>query len=291
MPRDPAHTRAVGQLLFAALLWSIGGVLIKWIDWPPLAVAGGRGLIAATFLLLTQRGLRFTGSPVQIAAAVAYAACTFTFVSATKLTTAANAILLQYTAPVWVALLGAWLLAERTTRADWIAIGVTFAGMALFFADGLQLSGVWGNAIGAFSGFSFAAMAMLMRKQKHGSATESIILGNLIAGLVGLPFIVAAPPLDTFGWAALIVLGVVQLGVSYALYSRAIKYVTALEAVLIPVIEPVLNPLWVMVFIGEKPGSLALCGGVLVLAAVTWRAVHSIRRPALQAAGGGASPL
>ena len=221
---------------------------------------------------------------MQIAAAVAYAACTFTFVSATKLTTAANAILLQYTAPVWVALLGAWLLGERTSKSDWIAIGVTFVGMALFFADGLQLSGVWGNAIGAFSGLSFAAMAILMRKQKHGSVTESIILGNLIAGLVGLPFIVAAPPLATSGWIALFVLGVVQLGVSYALYSRAIKHVTALEAVLIPVIEPILNPVWVMVFIGEKPGPLALCGGVLVLAAVTWRALHSIRRPALQAA-------
>jgi drug/metabolite transporter (DMT)-like permease len=279
VPRDPAHTRAVGQLLFAALCWSIGGLLIKWIDWPPLAVAGGRGLIAAGFLLLLHRELRFNWSPVQLGAALAYAACTFSFVAATKLTTAANAILLQYTAPVWVALLGASLLGERATRADWLAIGVTFLGMALFFADSVQLSGLLGNGIAVFSGISFAVMALLMRKQKDGSAVESIVLGNLIAGAIGLPFILQAPSLDTGGWMALAALGVVQLGVSYALYARAIKHVTALEAVLIPVVEPILNPVWVMLFIGEKPGPLALCGGALVLAAVTWRAILSIRRP------------
>jgi drug/metabolite transporter (DMT)-like permease len=279
MPQDPAHTRAVGQLLLAALCWSIGGLLIKWIEWPPLAVAGGRGLIAAAFLFLLQRNLRFTWSPVQLGAALAYAACTFSFVAATKLTTAANAILLQYTAPVWVALLSASLLGERATRADWLAIGVAFAGMALFFADSVQLSGMLGNGIAVFCGISFAVMALLMRKQKDGSAVESIILGNLIAGVIGLPFILQAPSLDIGGWVALATLGVVQLGVSYALYARAIKHVTALEAVLIPVVEPILNPVWVMLFIGEKPGPLALCGGVLVLAAVTWRAILSIRRP------------
>ena len=130
MARDPAHARAVGQLLCAALLWSLGGILVKWIDWPPLAVAGGRGLFAAIFLFAIHRHLRFTWSPLQLSAAVAYAMCTFTFVVATKLTTAANAILLQYTAPIWVALLAASFLGERTTRSDWVAIGITFAGMA-----------------------------------------------------------------------------------------------------------------------------------------------------------------
>jgi drug/metabolite transporter (DMT)-like permease len=283
MPRDPAHTRAVGQLLLAALCWSLGGLLIKWIAWPPLAVAGGRGFIAAAFLLLTQRALKFTWSPVQLGAAIAYAVVTISFVLATKLTTAANAILLQYTAPVWVALLSAPLLRERVTRADWAAIGIAFVGMALFFADSLQVAGLLGNAVAAFSGISYAVMAVLMRKQKAGSATESIILGNLIAGVVGLPFMLQAGPLDISGWTALLLLGVVQLGIGYALYARAIRHVTALELVLIPVIEPILNPVWVMLFIGERPGMLSLCGGVLVLVAVTWRAVHSIRGRQLRA--------
>ena len=277
MARDAAHPRAVAELLAAALCWSAGGLLIKWIPWPPLAVASGRGLLAALVLALATRGLRFTWTRVQVGAAVAYALCTIGFVVATKLTTAANAILLQYTAPIWIALFGASVLGERTTRSDWWAVGVTLAGMLLFFADSLRWSGVLGNLIGVASGISFAAMTLLMRKQKQGSVTESIILGNLIAGATGSFWLVEAPGLNASGWVALLALGVVQLGLSYMLYARAIKHVTALEAVLIPVIEPILNPVWVMLFVGERPGPLSLCGGLLVLGAVTWRAASSIR--------------
>ncbi|HXS25644.1 MAG TPA: DMT family transporter [Gemmatimonadales bacterium] len=277
MARDAAHPRAVAELLAAALCWSAGGLLIKWIPWPPLAVASGRGLLAALVLALATRGLRFTWTRVQVGAAVAYALCTIGFVVATKLTTAANAILLQYTAPIWIALFGASVLGERTTRSDWWAVGVTLAGMLLFFADSLRWSGVLGNLIGVASGISFAAMTLLMRKQKQGSVTESIILGNLIAGATGLFWLVEAPGLNASGWVALLALGVIQLGLSYMLYARAIKHVTALEAVLIPVIEPILNPVWVMLFVGERPGPLSLCGGLLVLGAVTWRAANSIR--------------
>ena len=265
------------------MCWSLGGLLIKSVDWPPLAVAGGRGLIAALFLALTARGrLRFTWSPLQLGAAVSYAACTATFVAATKLTTAANAILLQYTAPVWVALFSAWLLRERTTRADWLAIAATFGGMTLFFwSDGLQLSGALGNVLGIASGVSFGAIAILMRMQKDGSPLESIVLGNVLAFLIGLPAMLTAPALPSLhGWIALALLGVVQLGVSYQLYAKAVKHVTALEAVLIPVVEPILNPIWVLLFATthERPRSLALAGGAVVLGAVTLRAVTSIRR-------------
>ena len=276
--KDPAHSRAVGQLVAAALLWSFAGVLIKGIAWPPLAIAGGRGLIAALFLLATSRGLKFTWSRLQVGAALAYVACPVSFVVANRLTTAANAILLQYTAPVWVALLGAWFLGERATRADWWAIVVSFLGMGLFFADELRLAGVLGNLVGIFSGVCFAGVAILLRKQKDGSAVESIILGNLLAFVIGLPFIATAPALPGSGWVLLVLLGVVQLGLSYKLYSQAIRHVTALEAVLIPVVEPVFNPIWVLLFVGERPGPLALAGGAIVLGAVTLRAVASIRR-------------
>lgn len=252
-------------------------MLIKAVPWSPLAVAGGRGLIAALFLIATSRGLRFHFSRDQVLAALAYAACTITFCTATKLTTAANAILLQYTAPVWVALFGAWVLGERATRSDWITIGVVLSGMTLFFAGGLELANILGNSLAVMSGIFFAAMTIALRKQKDGSAIESIILGNLIAFLVGLPWILEAPALDTNGWTALLLLGTVQLGVSYWLYARAIKHVTALEAVLIPVIEPILNPVWVLIAMGEKPSLLALVGGVIVLSAVTARAITSVR--------------
>ncbi len=277
--KDPAHSRSVGLLLLAALCWSLGGVLLKSVDWPPLAVAGGRGFIAAIFLLLAcRRSLRFTWSPLQLGTAVAYAGCTVLFATANKLTTAANAILLQYTAPVWVALFGAWLLGERATRADWLTIVAVFAGMGIFLYDGLRLNDLAGILVSIASGVCFAAMIMLLRKQKDGSPIESVILGNLISFLIGVPAIWTAPPLTGPSALALLVLGVVQLGVAYLLYVRAIRHVTALEAVLIPVIEPILNPLWVLLVLGEKPSPLALFGGVIVVGAVTWRAVASIRQ-------------
>lgn len=285
---NAAHTRSVFLLVAAALCWSLGGLLIKSVSWPPLAVAGGRGIIAALFLLATNRGLRFHFSRVQILGAVGYAACTITFCVATKLTTAANAILLQYTAPVWIALFGAWFLGERATRADWITIAAVLGGMTLFFADSLELANVLGNTIAVISGVCFAGMTIALRKQKDTSASESIILGNLLAFAVGLPWIIGAPSLSTGGWISLVLLGVVQLGISYWLYARAIKHVTALEAVLIPVIEPILNPVWVLLATGEKPSRLALVGGVIVLTAVTLRAVASVR--AGRAAGSTATP-
>ena len=273
------HTRSVLQLVGAALCWSLAGVLIKFIatSWPGLAVAGGRGAIAAIFLLLTNRGLRFHFSRDQLIGAVGYAACTVTFCTATTLTSAANAILLQYTAPVWVALLSASLLGERATRADWITIVVALGGMALFFKDSLTLGHLGGDLLSVLSGLCFAAMTIALRRQKNGSPVESIILGNLLAFLIGLPWIVQAPALPAAGWAALATLGTVQLGFSYWLYARAIRHVTALEAVLVPVIEPVLNPIWVLLFMGEKPSGWALAGGAVVLAAITLRAVASVR--------------
>jgi len=276
--RDPAHTKSVGLLLGGALCWSLAGVLFKHVEWPGLAAAAGRGLIAALFLLaVSWRSLRFTWSPLQLGAAAAYATCTVLFALANKMTTAANAILLQYTAPVWIALLGAWLLGERTTRADWLTIAAVLGGLAVFFYEGLQLGNIAGLMVALASGLGFAVMTILMRKQKDSSALESIILGNLLCFLIGVPALATAPALPATGWLALSLLGVVQLGLAYLLYSKAIKHVTALEAVLIPVLEPILNPVWVMLDMGERPSRLALVGGAIVLGAVTLRAVVSLR--------------
>jgi drug/metabolite transporter (DMT)-like permease len=234
-------------------------------------------MISGGFLaLVSWRTLRFTWSPVQLGAAVCYAATTVLFVIATKLTTAANAILLQYTAPVWVVLLSAMFLGERASRVDWMTIAASFAGMALFLFDGLRLQGFVGISVALVGGVSFGGMIVLLRRQKEGSPLESVILGNLLAFLVGLPAIWSAPPLPLGGISALAVLGVVQLGLSYLIYTRAIRHVTALEGVMIPIIEPVLNPVWVMLVIGERPSPLSLTGGFIVVCAVIVRAVLSI---------------
>jgi drug/metabolite transporter (DMT)-like permease len=264
-------------LLSTALCWSLGGVLIKSIDWPPMAIAGGRSAIAIPMILLCSGRPRFTVSRAQIGGALGYAATVVLFVFATRMTTAANAIFLQYTAPIYVALIGRWYLGERASRIDWLVIAVALAGIALFFVDRLTVSGLWGNIIALGSGLAFALVALFLRKEKAGSPVASIVLGNVIVALAGAPFIFQAPSLGEEGLWRLGLLGTVQLGLPYVLYATAIKQVSALEATLIPLLEPVLNPLWVMLALGERPGPWAIVGGLLVLSAVLGRGVMMMR--------------
>lgn len=267
--------KAILFLLITATLWSFGGLLIKSVNWNPVAIAGMRSAIASIILLLVLKKPKITWSAAQVGGAIAYATTTILFVTATKMTSAANAILLQYTAPIYVALLGAWLLKERTKLYDWIAIFIVVGGMALFFLDNLSMKGILGNVIAAISGLSFALLTIFMRMQKDDSPLESIFLGNVLNALIGLPFMFQSAP-GASGWWYLILLGVVQLGIPYILYSKAIKHVTALEAILIPVIEPILNPVWVFLLLGEAPGPWAITGGIVVLAAITIRCVLSV---------------
>ncbi len=264
-------------MLVAATLWSSGGLLIKLVSWNPVAIAGLRSLIAVLILLVFFRHSRLSWSFYQIGGAVAYAVTVTLFVVATKLTTAANAILLQYTAPIYVALLGAWFLGESTQWFDWITILVVIGGMALFFFDHLTTGNLLGNGFAIVSGLSFSFLILFLRKQKDESPLGSIILGNLLTGLIGLPFMFESMP-SPMSWVGLILLGVVQLGLSYVLYSEAIKHVTALEAVLIPGIEPILNPIWVFLILGEVPGKWALVGGFIVFVSVTARCLIAALR-------------
>jgi drug/metabolite transporter (DMT)-like permease len=269
-------------LLLAALCWSLGGLLIKSIDWPPIAIAGGRSAIAIPMILLCIGRPRFTFSLAQIGGAVGYAGTVVLFVFATRMTTAANAIFLQYTAPIYVALIGRWYLGEHASRIDWLVIAVALIGIALFFMDRLTASGWWGNVIALGSGLAFASLALFLRKEKAGSPIASIVLGNVIVALASLPFILQAPSLGTGGLWRLVLLGAIQLGLPYVFYATAIKHVTALEATLIPLLEPVLNPLWVMLALGEKPGPWAIVGGLLVLGAVLGRGLIMMRfRPVM----------
>jgi drug/metabolite transporter (DMT)-like permease len=194
------------------------------------------------------------------------------FVSANKLTTAANAILLQYTSPIYVALFGTWFLGERATWLDWTTVFMVIGGMVLFFLDDLTTGGFWGNIYAISSGMTFACFILLMRKQKSDSPMESVLLGNILTALVGFPFMFQTAP-NASSWAGLILLGVFQTGLSYALYSTAIKHVAAVEAILIQTVEAILNPVWVFLLMGEMPGPWAFLGGFIVLVSVTARCV------------------
>lgn len=267
-----AHRRAVLLLVLTALLWSLGGLLIKWVDWNPVAIAGARSLIGAALIWsVFHRELRFTGSFEQIGGAVAYAGTVVLFVIANKLTTAANAILLQYTAPIYVVLFSPWFLGERVSRRDWLILFTMMGGMVLFFLDELTLDGYLGNGIALSSGLCFAWLTLFLRRQKDGSALPSLLLGNLLAGVIGLPFMFQSLP-DLSSWIGLLLLGVVQLGLPYILYALALRHVLAVEGILIPMIEPVLNPLWVFLMMGEQPSPWAMVGGAIILGAAIFRA-------------------
>ncbi len=266
-------TSAVILLLITAVLWSTGGVLIKYVSWNPIAIAGMRSAIASLIMIAVVGKPRLTWSGVQIGGAIAYMATVVLFVLATKLTSAANAILLQYTGPIYVALFGRWFLGERTTRLDWITIAVVIIGMTLFFMDSLSSDGMLGNVIAIASGVAFAWLALFLRKQKEERPEDSIILGNWLAAVIALPFMVSSGMPSGESWMGLVLLGVVQLGFSYVLYARAIRHVTALEALLIPVVEPILNPIWALLLLNEKPGAWAIIGGIIVLGAITLRGI------------------
>jgi drug/metabolite transporter (DMT)-like permease len=279
MKNKNERTRALILLALTAVFWSLGGLLIKSVSAHPLAIAGTRSAISAVVIFLYIRKPRFTWSFPQIGAAVTYALTVILFVAANKMTTAANAILIQYTAPIYVALFGAWLLKEKPKLLDWATIAVVLGGMTLFFVESLDTKGMLGNVFAALSGLTFGLVAVFMRMQKDGSPIESILLGNILTAVIGVPFLFTDMP-DGKGWFCLVILGVVQLAIPYILYSKAIIHATALEASLIPVIEPILNPIWVMLLLNEVPGTMALVGGAIVLLAVTLRCVIAAVKPA-----------
>jgi len=273
-----SRPKALVLLVLTAVLWSIGGLLIKLVNWNPLAIAGMRSAISALIMLAIIRRPVFNFSFAQIAGTISYTATVIMFVSSNKLTTAANAILLQYTAPIYVAFLGAWFLKERVRPSDWATIVMVLGGMVLFFFDDLEAGSLTGNILAVLSGLSFAITILCLRSQKASSPLQTVFWGNVLTALIGFPFMLNSVP-DASSWLGLVLLGVFQLGLSYIFYTIAIKKVSALEATLIPVIEPLLNPVFVLIVMGEVPGPWSLAGGAIVLISITLRCVFSVLKP------------
>ena len=269
--------KGIAYVVIASILWSTGGLLIKLSDWNPIAISGSRSLISALIMLAYIKKPKITKSKPQIIGAIAYAATVLFFVMANKLTTAANAILLQYTAPIFVAILGVWILKERIHWYDLASIAAVFLGISLFFIQGIEGGKALGNVIAILSGFSMASATVALRLQKDGSAVETTWLGNILTFIIALPFL-GQVQFDFKNVMIIVFLGVFQLGISYILYVNSLKYITALEAILLTVIEPLLNPLWVYIFTGEAPGILAIIGGIIVITAIIMRNVYITRK-------------
>jgi len=259
-------------VLGAAVLWSTGGLFIKATKLSGLELSFGRSLLAAITVALLTRREGFGLNRVTALAAALYAALLILFVLATKQTTAANAIFLQYTAPVYVLVLEPLLYKEKFRRRDLVTVIFCLVGMSLFFVGKLRPQDVTGNLLALTSGLCFAFYFLLLR---HSSARKvnrasSVIYGNLLVVLIAAPAGLAA--LQNIGArdaACVAYLGIVQIGFAYLLFTLAMaRGVRSLDAGIIGYIEPVLNPIWVFLFLGERPSTWAILGGLIIVTAV-----------------------
>ncbi|MDP2360013.1 MAG: DMT family transporter [bacterium] len=279
--------RTLWLLLAANLFWSTGGWLIKEIDVAGPALAGWRSLIAFLFLLALRPLLGSgRGHPPPAAAwrgrglwlgAASFALNTICFVTATKLTTAANAILLQYTAPVYVLLFGALWLKEPVRRADLAAVALAFGGLALLLSERLGGGSGAGNLLALAAGLSFAGTILALRHEAGRDPLRVPLLGCGLAALALAPWWIGQPP-PPGQWPHLLGLGVGQFGLGYLCYALGMRRARAATGALAAAVEPVLNPVWVALLLHEVPGPRALAGGLLVLAAVTGRGWWAARR-------------
>ena len=268
--------KAILYLALAAILWSTSGLFVKILDWQPISILAGRSLFASIVFLIYLRRIPTRFNRWQLLAAGMFILTQFLFVTSTKMTTAANAIFLQYTAPIYVVLLAFWLLREKPARTDWISMLIIFIGLTLFFADKLSTDGFYGNLLAILSGVTSAVMMVAFRAQKDGNPAESNLIAFLITATLGFPFVLKETWTVT-NWLILAFLGVFQIGLAFIFFTQGIKHIPALEANLIGTLEPVLNPIWVFLFYGESMGAFALIGGLVVLGGVTLSAVGSAR--------------
>ncbi|HEY1205246.1 MAG: DMT family transporter [Bryobacteraceae bacterium] len=283
------NPRATNRLLLlaAALLFSTGGAAIKACSVGPWQVAGFRSGVAAlaVFALApaARRGLSWRVVPV----ATAYAATLILFVTATKLTTAANAIFLQSTAPLYVLALGLVLLHERIRRSDLVLAAAVATGLSLFFAarQGALATApdpARGDLLALLSGVAWAltivGLRWLGRRSDGGGAIATVALGNAIACLISLSAALPIPHTRWTDWLVIAYLGLVQIGLAYYCLTRAIAHVPAFEATTLLLLEPALNPVWVWLVHGERPATLALAGGALILTATLVHTWHESRR-------------
>jgi DME family drug/metabolite transporter len=276
-------------LVFAALLFSTGGAAIKATSLTPWQTAGFRSLAAAVALLILLPEARRGWSRRIVPIAVAYASCLVLFVLSTKMTTAANAIFLQSTAPAWLLFLSPWLLKEAIGRAEWLHTAALAAGMALFFLGShapmaTAPEPLQGNILATASGLSWAltivGLRWLSRKQEAPAGLAMVVLGNLFAFVVCVPMAFPVVHATSMDWGVILYLGVFQIGLAYVCLTRGMRDVPAFEAATILLLEPVTNPVWAFLLHGERPAHLAIAGAAVILASTLLKAYFSRQRQA-----------
>ncbi len=267
----------------AVLLWSTGGLFIKLTSLDAFQVTCYRSLFAGLTVLIATRKQGLKINAFGMISTLIYSTLLFLFVWATKHTTAANAIFLQYTAPVYILLLSPFVIGERFHFRDLVTVAVCIAGMSLFFVGKLEISDYQGNIAALVSGMFLGFYLMLLRHPKAAgmNSTITVIYGNFLLALLTLPYgLEAIPKITGLDLAAVGFLGIFQIGISYILFIKGVTSGTRpLDASIIGFIEPLLNPVWVFLFVGERPSQWALLGGTVIIAGVVTHTIAQYRRP------------
>ena len=260
------------QMIACAVLWSIAGIFLKLLPWHGLAACSLRSLIAGITIgvYMAIKHIPFSLNRGTLTTGLLTGCIYVCFVMANKMTTAANAIVLQFTAPVFIVLFSAVLYKKKIRREDLAVVLVVLAGIALFFFDQLGPSTAAGNCVAILAGMFMAGMFMGVERLQPDERFSAILIGQAFAFLVGLPAVILTKPvMNATTVSSILILGVFQLGLSYVLYVKASETCPALACCLLSAAEPLLNPVWVMIFDGETPGIYALIGGIIVITAVT----------------------
>ena len=278
MSATVSHRRGLAYVLISAVCFSLAGVLIKVIPWNPISINGARCIFAIIpmYLYLRATGRRFHVNKQIIGGAILDFAMLETFVIANKLTTAANAIVLQFTEPVWVILL-AWIIFRSRPRTSAVAASiVVIAGIVCFFLDSLSAGGVLGNVLAIASGLAYAGVFLLKESPKCDFECAAI-LGLAACFVVGIPFYAQETVFSLDILLAIMALGIAQLGLAYFFLSKGLDVVSPVTASLTSTIEPLLNPILVAIVVGETIGPLSIFGAVLVIGAATAYNVYAAR--------------
>ena len=278
MKNSPEHLKGIFAVFLTALLWSSGGLFIKLISLSPMQISFFRCLIAATVFILIFRKRVLRLNPLALLNSINYAIVLILFVYATKTTTAANAIFLQSTAPIYVLIFEPILTKTKYEKINIITIAVCFFGMILFFVGELSPGDINGNIAALLAGLAFAAFFLGMKKNEGKFGEASIFYGNILVSLFCIPFILELQTLNTNDLAMVSFLGVFQIAVPYALFSYGIQRIKAVEASIISMFEPVLNPIWVFFGYGEIPKLNAIIGGIIIITAITVKTILSTMR-------------
>lgn len=268
-PLDPSRGRL--WLLLAAVLWSLAGVFIKFLPVLPLTIVFYRSLFAGLFFLLFFERSASLPRGALLVSMASYTAAISSFVAANKLTTAANAIVLQYTAPIFVFMIVGFFFRERIGGVTWAALGIGMAGIAVIFAGSAGQPDFAGVTVALLSGLLFSIYMVSLRFLSSVPAGTLTCTNNLACCLLLLPFVMGQLSLSRAECLIIAVMGVVQLGIPYWLFSRAVEKIPVHEASLIVLIEPVLNPLWVALAVGEIPALATFFGGALIVAGLAVR--------------------